>query len=362
MKQSLRILIVNNTLNALAGTELYVLELAKHLVKLGHKPVAYSTDLGTVAYRLRSEGIPVIDDLSTIGAKPDIIHGHHHLDTLSALLHFSDVPAVYFCHGWLPWQEAPLCFPRIYKYIAVCDLSAERLIVEGGISPEKINMVLNFVDLERFKPRKPLPDSPRKALAFSGYMNTERVRLIKAACDRCGIRKLDKIGWHISKTHPKPEAVLGEYDIVFAKGRAALEALATGAAVVSCDGAGSMVTTENFERQRIANFGLSERQYPYTIETIVNEIRQYDRHDAARVNDLVRSKASKEITIANILDLYNAAIEEHRSEKNWNPVLEMKIVSDYLRRFKINLTRVSAPLTFNKKILFIIKKIIKKMM
>jgi hypothetical protein len=106
----LRILIVNNTLDHLAGTELYVLELAKSLAKLGHKPVAYSTDLGTVAHQLRAEGIPVTDDLNTIGTAPDIIHGHHHLETLSALLHFNTVPAIHYCHGWPPCRKALSAF------------------------------------------------------------------------------------------------------------------------------------------------------------------------------------------------------------------------------------------------------------
>lgn len=337
MKQSLRILIVNNTLNGIAGTELYVLELAKHLVKLGHKPVAYSTDLGIVAEKLRAEGIPVTADLNTLGAKPDVIHGHHHLDTLSALLHFPDVPAVYFCHGWLPWEERPLRFPRIYKYVAVCDLTAERLIVEGGIPADKINILFNFVDLERFQQRPPLPDAPKRALAFSGYMNNDRLRLIESACERCGIQQLDKVGRWIGETHPHPENILGQYDLVFAKSRAALEALAVGAAVISCDGAGSMVTTENFERQRMANFGLSERQYGYHVDSIVHEIRQYNAQDARKVSDSVRATATKEVAIAHIIDLYKQAIEEHRSNPHKDLIVEMKAVSDYLRETRKDL-------------------------
>ncbi len=44
---------------------------------------------------------------------PDIIHGQHHAETMTALLHFASVPAVFFfCHGWRPPEEEPPLFPR----------------------------------------------------------------------------------------------------------------------------------------------------------------------------------------------------------------------------------------------------------
>ena len=50
----------------------------------------------------------------------------------------------------------------------------------------------------------------------------------------------------------QPERVLGRYDIVFAKAKAAMEAMAVGAAVVLCDfgGVGPMVTWADFDRLR----------------------------------------------------------------------------------------------------------------
>ena len=52
--------------------------------------------------------------------------------------------------------------------------------------------------------------------------------------------------------------MLGQYDIVFAKARCALEALAVGNAVVLCDtvGVGPMVTTGEVDRLRRLNFGV----------------------------------------------------------------------------------------------------------
>src|SRR4051812_40372726 len=122
----MRVLLTNNTLNERAGSELYVRDVALCLLRRGHSPVAYSTQLGPVANELRAATVPVIDDLSLLAAPPDVIHGQHHVDAMTAMLRFPDVPAVYFCHGWLPWEEMAPLFPSVRRYVAVDDLCVER--------------------------------------------------------------------------------------------------------------------------------------------------------------------------------------------------------------------------------------------
>src|SRR2546429_10010020 len=129
----MRVLITNNTLALRAGSELYVRDVALGLLKRGHTPIAYSTELGEVAQELRTKTIPVVDNLDALSVPPDVIHGHHHLDTMTAMLRFPGVPAVYFCHGWLPWEENPPRFPRILCYVAVDHLCRDRLLFEHGI-------------------------------------------------------------------------------------------------------------------------------------------------------------------------------------------------------------------------------------
>src|SRR5947208_13446093 len=122
----MRVLLTNNTLDVRAGTELYVRDVALALLRRGHHPIAYSTRLGAVADVLRAATIPVIDDLDQLAVAPDVIHAQHHLDAMAALLHFPTVPAVYFCHGWIPWEEMPPKFPSLQRYVAVDDLCLER--------------------------------------------------------------------------------------------------------------------------------------------------------------------------------------------------------------------------------------------
>src|SRR5438132_12739991 len=88
---------------------------------------------------------------------------------MMALLRFPAVPAVYFCHGWAPWVEAPPHFPRIRRYVAVDQTCRDRLVCEHAIPEDRVRVLLNFVDLQRFKPRRPLPARPTRALFFSNY-------------------------------------------------------------------------------------------------------------------------------------------------------------------------------------------------
>ena len=336
----MRVLITNNTLDSRAGSEVYVRDLALALLRRGHNPVAYSTRLGMVANELREATIPVIDDLRLLTAVPDIIHGQHHLDAMTAMLHFPDTPAVYFCHGWLPWEEMAPHFPTIQRYVAVDDLCRERLQCVHGVPGERIRMIRNFVDLRRFALRGDLPATPRRALVFSNYINEDGcLGILRQACASRGI-ELDAIGLSVGHSEARPEQILGQYDIVFAKARCALEALACGTALIACDaaGLGGMVTPGNYERFRALNFGIRTLRDPITIESITREIDLYDATSAREVTQRVRAEAAMEPAIDQIIDVYREAVDAQfaaRStkypEKETDYRAHFLTASDYIR-------------------------------
>ena len=310
----MRVLITNNTLDTRAGSELYVRDVALALLRRGHQPMAYSTRLGTVAEELRAATIPVIDDLRLLTVEPDIIHGQHHLDAMTAMLHFPQTPAVYFCHGWLPWEEMAPHFPTIHRYVAVDDLCRERLQCVHGIAPRQIRMIRNFVDLQRFTPRLDLPAAPRRAVVFSNYINESNcLGILRQACAARGI-ELDAIGFAAGRSEAQPERMLGTYDVVFAKARCALEALACGTALVACDaaGLGGMVMPGNYEKFRALNFGIRTLRDPITVEAVTRELDRYDAIGAREVAQRVRSEAGMEQAIDQIVAVYQEAIDTQR--------------------------------------------------
>jgi hypothetical protein len=324
----LRVLITNNTLDARAGSELYVRDLAAGLLRRGHRPVAFSTRLGAVAAELRAATVPVVDDLGHLAEPPELIHGHHHLETMIAALHFPAVPVVSFCHGWLPWEERPPVSPRIGCYVAVDEVCRDRLVAEHGIAPERVEVLLNFVDLERFRPRGPLPSRPRRALAFSNYASeTSSLPVLREACSALGI-DLDVAGVTAGRAVARPEDVLPAFDLVFAKARSALEALAVGAAVVVCDThrLGPMVTAGELPRLRSLNFGVRLLQRRLDVAGIVAEVARYDASDAALVQGRIREEAGLEAALDRIESIYRRVVDTAPP----SPVEESRSASRYL--------------------------------
>lgn len=309
----LRILITNITLATRTGTELYVRDLATALLDRGHTPIVYSTELGPVAQELRAATVLVIDDLAALAMSPDVIHGHHNLPTMTALLRFPGVPAVFFCHDPSAWHDSPPRFPRILRYVAVNLPCRQRLVVKHSIPEDRVRLLLNFVDLERFKPRGPLPRYPGRALVFSNNASKRtHLRAVREACTRAGI-PVDVIGASAGKVCPRPEEVLGDYDLVFAKGRCALEAAAVGAAVVLCDamGVGPMVTTGELDRLRL--LGVRALCQPVDPQVLAVEIARYDPQDAAEVSRRIRATAGRDGAVDEILALYQEVLAEHVS-------------------------------------------------
>ena len=329
----LRVLITNNTLAGRAGSELYVRDVALALLRRGYNPIAYSSILGEVAEQLRKASVPVINNLNALAVAPDLIHGQHHLDAMAAMLRFPQTPALYFCHGWLPWEEMPPLFPSIMRYVAVDDLCHERLLTTAGILPEKTGTLYNFVDLKLFKPRPRLPEKPTAALIFSNYADSNFIGIIRAACQRFGIERIDVVGQNAGHAASKPEELLPNYDLVFAKARCAIEAMAEGCAVIVADfaGLGGMVTTENMARLRRLNFGVRTMQSAtITEENIYSQLICYNAGDAQTVSEWIRNDADMEKTIDKIEDYYHEAILEAKLNSSYPLHACTTAASDYL--------------------------------
>lgn len=331
--RGLRILITNHFLRARTGSELYVCELATSLLRRGQTPIVYSPQLGPTARELRKATVPIVDNLDAIGTPPDLIHGQHHVETMSALLRFPNTPAIFFCHGWLPWEETPPRHPRILRYVAVDDACLDRLVSESGVPEERVAVILNSVDLDQFLPRSPLPPKPARALVFSnGAKESTHLGAVREACLRRGLT-LDVIGADAGNVSARPQDVLGQYDIVFAKARCALEAMAVGSAVVLCDvaGVGPMVKTGDFERLRRLNFGVRTLRGRIDAGVLEKEIARYDPGDAAEVSQRIRATAGREAAIDQIVATYEAVIAEFADGAGRDHDAEGRAEAVYLR-------------------------------
>lgn len=293
MSSRLTLLLTNIWLADFGGSEVVVRDLAIGLLRRGHRPIVYTPTLGRVSDEIGDCGVAVIDDLRKLAEAPDLIHAHHSIPCGEALIRFPNVPAVYVCHAFVHWVEAPAHFPQIGVYVAVDEACRDRLVHKEGIDPQSVVVLPNAVDLRRIPPRpQPLRARPQRAMAFGKAHAVPELRL---ACERLNI-EYHTLGTATGGVNAHPEQELVNVDLVFASARAALEALCCGCAVLVCDhrGIGGLVTSQNFDLLRAMNFGLRCLGEAVTIDRCVQEIGRYDAADALLVTERARHDANLE--------------------------------------------------------------------
>lgn len=304
----MRVLLTNLYVEYFSGSEAVVELLADGLRRAGHQPMLYAPRLGAQADRIRRRGLVVVDRFADLPARPDVIHAQHVTPALMAMAAFPDTPVVYSCHSAYFEVEAPRPHPQIRRWIAVDDLCADRC-VSRGVPHDRLRVVLNAVDPDRFRPRPPLPPRPVRALLLAKSGGHESA--IQDACAQAGIA-LDLLGPSVGRVTEQVESELPAYDIVFATARMALEAAFVGCAVVVADGRGfaGMLTEARLEPWRRLNFGSGLLDRPVTAERVRAAIAEYDHVDAARVAAALRRDATADACVAAHLDIYSAALAD----------------------------------------------------
>lgn len=311
---SLRILLTVQTLEGRPGGSVYVKDLAQSLLRLGQKPVVYSPRLGDLADELRSLTIPVIGHLEQLSATPDIVHGNSPIETIAALLYFQQAPAIFVCHGWEGPDAKPPLMDRIRIYIAVDETCRDRLVCQEGIPEKLVRVHYNPVDLHRFRLRGPLPQKPKRALVFSNYAQEENyIPMLREVCAEMEMT-LDVMGAGTNQATVYPERSLGFYDLVFAKARCALEALAVGCAVILCDttGMGELVTLSRLKVLRSQNFGRRALNQTITMPNLLTQIERYDAQDADQVTERIRREEGLEQSTMRMVSICREAIADQQ--------------------------------------------------
>jgi hypothetical protein len=322
-----RLLIANLTLNGRTGTEIVTRDLACGLAARGHDVTVFAPALGPIAEEIRDGGVRVTADLTQVHPAPDIVQGHHVLETLEALERFPSARGIFVCHDRRAAHSIPPAIDRIRKYVAVDLNCLERLVGDWSIPEARTQVILNAVNTGRFQPHRVLPIAPARALVFSNYASSvTHTDVIREACRQAGLA-VDVVGSNAGTQVSAPEKILGDYDIVFAKARCAIEAMASGAAVILCDatGSGPMVTLAEFQDLRRWNFGARTLQDALDPDTLVRQVRRYDPADAARVTQAIREQSSLDQALAQYEALYEEVMRDPIAPAVGVPVLRQVI-------------------------------------
>lgn len=299
---------------------MFTIELVRALRERGHEVVVFCPQPGDLANIIYPSGAAVKSRLADIPWQPDIIHGQHHLPTVAALSHFPQVPAIYYCHGWYPWVEKVPVHPRIRQYVMMCGWLVAPVATALDIPKDRITAIPNFVNTKRFSEVRCPPARPRRALLFgkSGLSADESLRL-ESACLEAGM-SLDKIGYEYGNPQERPEAFLQDYDLVFAIGRCAMEAIACGCAVITIVSkqGGELVTPDNFDARIFSNFSpiYGDSAVQIHAEWLESELEKYSPDGTAKVTARLREEHNAHGTVDKIEGIYARAVDDYQMSPN----------------------------------------------
>lgn len=329
----MKLLLTNDELHEIrGGTQVFISDLAVALQERGHTVAVYAWLRGSVSADLEARGVPVVESPTACGFVPEVIHGQHHLATMTALCAFPSTPAIYYCHGYGPWQELPPRHPRILKYASMAEAMRHWLSTETGRPAGEICILPNSVHLGRFRKVRELCQRPRRALLYgNAFIPAIHVSRLQQACDRTGVR-LDKLGAPFGNAITTPEEVLPEYDLVFAIGRSALEAMACGCAVMPCSvrGCGPLIAPDSLESWSCRNFTVPGDIFPMEVKRVEKEIRRFDPGIAAEVTRRVRALHSFDGTCRQLEALYAEVHASWSATPTHDPSSESSALSAYL--------------------------------
>jgi len=206
----LKILIGCLNFNGYTGSELYVFELAKSLIKKGHSVTVVSNIGEPLAQKAKKLGIKLFSinepptfklgdglwqlptqDGSMVASNPktlykvavadfDIMHLNHTPIASRLLELYPEIPAISSIHSEVIDLEKPVISDRIIKYIAIRPEIKDYLVNSFNIPEEKIDVVYNPIDNTRFNTdynfdRK----SDSKRVVFVGTMDYLRRNAIE---------------------------------------------------------------------------------------------------------------------------------------------------------------------------------------
>ncbi len=309
----MKILITNHHLRNRAGSELFTFELAKHLKERGHNVFVFSFDLGGIAEKIKELNISVTDNLSDFrNIRFDIIHAQHNIAAIIARSVFQKVPMVFMSHGFLPeLEQSPSIDLGISKFIAVSEEVAENLKKNNRIPDEKIEIIRNFVDTQKFISKKNVNRVPKKLLVISNHYIDQVKNIVERSCI-----DLDIEVRHIGLPENSVENVvdyINESDIIVTLGRGCLEAMACERNVIVYDihGGDGFLDEKNFYDIRKNNFSGRRNGFIYSVEEFKNEISKYNPDQGKKLRKIIENENSINTIISSIEKIYFSVLKSN---------------------------------------------------
>lgn len=338
----MNILLANNTLDILAGSETWTLTMAKELVNLGHKVSAYSDKLGFIAMRLEEIGVKCYRELtSDTSLKPfdfvlheestydfDVIICNHHHITGYLRKKFPKTPIIATIHGILHkntqtgeiYPEHPNLEANVDRFVAVSEEVQSLLKDVYKIDAE---LIRNPFDLETFfyKPADEGTDKNIKTIMINtNYQGKDDpgVQLIKQVADHYGAQ-VRAVGANFQPTY-EIEHIIKDCDVIVGMGRSVLEGVAMGkiGLVHGRWGTGGVITPETVEK--LAWYNYSGRNSNGEVKTVGEIVALIDAANTRSNGDAMYEYMTRNhdvrVVAKKYLELAEELIKTRESKEN----------------------------------------------
>lgn len=271
----MRILLATHQLSWIGGADTYTVTVAEHLQRLGHDVNVFAAELGEMTEVARASGIVVTADERALPEEPDVIYAQDAYVGLLLAERFPSTPQAMAIHAdeydlWLPPQ-----LPEVTTaVVALHDRVAKRARA-AAVVPEIVRL-RQPVDTERFSPRGPLRDPPRRALLLGNYLTGDQLGVVTEALEEARI-EWEQVGYKSGGPTREPERLMGDADIVIGKARVIVEAMASGRAAYVYDhnGGDGWVTSERYALLEADNFGGQAEPVAADLERIRLDLKAY---------------------------------------------------------------------------------------
>ncbi len=269
----LKILLANNTLSLLAGSETWTRTLALQLKSMGHIVSCYSPTLGIISDQLKESGIRCYETIYVSKIKPfnyvleeaidhnyDVIIANHHHIVEYLREQFPKTPIIATIHGIIHFDENgnkapehPALDSGVNQFVAVSEEVQEMLKKDYNIDSI---LIRNAFDIKQFNSLKPANDEPKQFLINTNYQGRDNpvVATIREASKHFNA-KVAAIGENFSPMVDVTKAI-EDSDIVFGMGRSVLEGVAAGRLGICLGrwGMGGVITEGTVDDIRHFNF------------------------------------------------------------------------------------------------------------
>ena len=360
--RKMKILITNNSLNMLAGSELFVYTLAKEFIKLGHEvqaiPIVDFKEDDSLILEFKKIGVKVLNSIDLLDKDYDVIHYQHNNITNIVNYHLPNTPKIFVSHG----VYFPVCMPNLdIKFNAIVGVSKEiKWYYEKNHHIKNIQLINNPIDFDKFGYVGKKPDKNIKKVCFAsnhagkpckrmginceGYEIYKNKYFLQHCYNKCAFKPLNVISEFaknnkavlynvggISFVNDKHEIESKDNQvwdmenayqagsIVFGIGRTSLQAMAMGIPTVVYDhfGYAGFINLKNFYKWQWSNFSGRAKKKPIgeffrndiLIEKIQKEYKKINQKSLKQLSDKIHEKYDSKTIAKKYLALYRKCIK-----------------------------------------------------